>query len=647
MPDLLYFHRLKYPEIKKILLYMRLLVLLYCCFFLPPLLPAQSLQADLRTWSDPGTPLVQRLRAATQLCDHYIKTQPDSARLIAIPALELAQKNGLRLEQGKLLLSLGMAYRRNSQFENALQCYEQSLPLFEQLADWKGRAMAYKNLGEIYQLQSNFPKAIDCISRFLSIAESAGDSLMMADAYVGFSTIYYLDTENQAKMEAYLLDALAIYRRKKHESGLTFVYNNLCITYMERGDYKKALAYNDSCIGIQERRNDLFGLATALHNRAMIHQKLGYSEQALADYEREIAIFEQFGDQEGLSDAYTGIAQVWLDQKKYPAAIRYCEQALQIAVEMGGYNIREADACDCLYRAYKARGDERRALQYLERLVQVKDTLQAAETEEKLRAMELERDSLSREKIQFQKDVAYQKTLRQKNNTLALLLLLFLLGSLVGGGLWLRMLYFQRQSLLMQSRTERLENQQLLNEIALLKTQVNPHFLFNSLSILSSLVHKDPNLSEQFVEQLARSYRYILEQKDQPLVPLRTELEFIQSYTFLLKIRFEDKFDVHLEVAAADLDRYSIAPLTLQLLIENAVKHNRMSAKEPLVVRIFASADKLVVQNALRPRGEPIASTGTGLQNILNRYALLSDQPVWAGEREGGFVVEIPLMQTN
>ena len=100
----------------------------------------------------------------------------------------------------------------------------------------------------------------------------------------------------------------------------------------------------------------------------------------------------------------------------------------------------------------------------------------------------------------------------------------------------------------MQARSEALEKQQLLNEIDLLKTQVNPHFLFNSLSILSSLVHVNADLSEQFIEQLARSYRYILEQKDQPLVTLRTELEFIRSYAFLLKIRFENKFDLRVDL---------------------------------------------------------------------------------------------------
>ncbi|MCK8490356.1 MULTISPECIES: sensor histidine kinase [Spirosoma] len=195
-----------------------------------------------------------------------------------------------------------------------------------------------------------------------------------------------------------------------------------------------------------------------------------------------------------------------------------------------------------------------------------------------------------------------------------------------------------------QVRAERLEKENVQAQFAALKSQVNPHFLFNSLSILSSLVHADADLSEKFIDQLSRAYRYILEQKDNERVLLKTELEFIQAYRFLLNIRFENKFDVVINVPEADQSRYSIAPLTLQLLVENAVKHNRMSAKEPLHVYIQLDGENLIVQNNLQPRPQSEHSTGVGLQNIITRYALLTDQPVWVGENEGDFIVKIPLL---
>ncbi len=225
------------------------------------------------------------------------------------------------------------------------------------------------------------------------------------------------------------------------------------------------------------------------------------------------------------------------------------------------------------------------------------------------------------------------------NNGFFLLLMLSVFYLLTNRQALLRLEAFHR-------RTEQLENENLQAQLAALKNQVNPHFLFNSLSILSSLVHTDADLAEQFVEQLARAYRYTLEQKDHDLVPLGTELEFIKAYTFLLKIRFEDKFDVLLDISAAAQQSYRVAPLTLQLLVENAVKHNQMSNQHPLCVSIGIEGDELVVRNTLqrRPALLTAASTSVGLPNILNRYRLLTPRPVWAGEVGPQFVVRLPLL---
>ena len=194
-------------------------------------------------------------------------------------------------------------------------------------------------------------------------------------------------------------------------------------------------------------------------------------------------------------------------------------------------------------------------------------------------------------------------------------------------------------------RAEQLETENLQAQLAALKNQVNPHFLFNSLSILSSLVHLDAELSEQFIDRLAQAYRYTLEQKDHDLVPLATELDFIRAYTFLLKIRFEDQFDVVLTVPESAGLNYRIAPLTLQLLVENAVKHNQMASEQPLRVHIGCEADELVVRNTLQRRPAPAAaSTSVGLHNIRNRYRLLTDRPVRVVETAGEFIVHIPLL---
>ncbi len=180
-----------------------------------------------------------------------------------------------------------------------------------------------------------------------------------------------------------------------------------------------------------------------------------------------------------------------------------------------------------------------------------------------------------------------------------------------------------------------------------LKNQVNPHFLFNSLNVLSSLVHIDANLSEKFIDQLARSYRYLLEQKDNELVLLKTEIDFVQSFTFLLKIRFEEKLQVNIKLAA-EVMQYYVAPLTLQLLIENAVKHNIISVESPLVIDIYNQEDKsLIVSNNLQLREQQLPSTGVGLKNIRDRYKLMTQRPTEFYIENNKYIARIPLLKNN
>lgn len=198
----------------------------------------------------------------------------------------------------------------------------------------------------------------------------------------------------------------------------------------------------------------------------------------------------------------------------------------------------------------------------------------------------------------------------------------------------------------MIAEREEIEKGMALAQFESLKNQVNPHFLFNSLNVLASLVHIDADLSEKFIGQLARSYRYLLEQKDKELVPLKTEIEFVHSFAFLLKIRFEEKLKINIQLQAEIMDYY-VAPLTLQLLIENAVKHNIISAETPLVINISNEQETfLVVSNNLQLRQNRLPSTGVGQKNIISRYKMFSSIPPLFHQEGSTYIVKIPLIKT-
>ena len=193
---------------------------------------------------------------------------------------------------------------------------------------------------------------------------------------------------------------------------------------------------------------------------------------------------------------------------------------------------------------------------------------------------------------------------------------------------------------------EQLQQEYLQMRLQALKSQVNPHFLFNSLSVLSSLIHVSPETSERFIIQLAQAYRYILEQKDAELVELKEELEFLDAYFFLLQIRFGNKIILKKNIELTITD-WKVPPLTLQLLVENAVKHNKMSSTQPLTIELLARKNKIEVTNNHLPRENRDHSTGIGLNNIINRMAYVTGEKILITHNEKQFSVVIPLIKKN
>ena len=190
----------------------------------------------------------------------------------------------------------------------------------------------------------------------------------------------------------------------------------------------------------------------------------------------------------------------------------------------------------------------------------------------------------------------------------------------------------------------KLQKENLQSQFDVLKQQVNPHFLFNSLNVLTSLIRLEPELAEKFTEHLAKVYRYVLENKDNELVSLSTEINFLEAYIFLINIRFMDKIVVNIRIPE-EKKNYQIIPLAMQLLIENAIKHNAMSKKSPLVIDIFIDeTGNLNVVNNLQEREAHMTSTGVGLKNIQNRYRLLNNTVPVFEKSETHFTARIPLV---
>jgi len=198
----------------------------------------------------------------------------------------------------------------------------------------------------------------------------------------------------------------------------------------------------------------------------------------------------------------------------------------------------------------------------------------------------------------------------------------------------------ERQNAIVEIET--LKKEKLEAQLNSLKQQISPHFLFNSLSTLRTIVTDDN--SKNYILKLSNVFRYLLSFNENNLTTLQEELEFVKSYLYILKERFEDSLDVSIEVDENVLNKM-LPPLSLQLLIENAIKHNVLSLEEPLQIKVYNEGETmLVVSNNLQPKLSTEASTGKGLENISTRYKLLSNQTIVITNNSKVFEVKLPLL---
>ncbi|MDN3584591.1 sensor histidine kinase [Mucilaginibacter flavus] len=194
--------------------------------------------------------------------------------------------------------------------------------------------------------------------------------------------------------------------------------------------------------------------------------------------------------------------------------------------------------------------------------------------------------------------------------------------------------------------SERLEKESLISQFELLKNQISPHFLFNSLNALITLVPEDPQLSVLFIQKLSNVYRHILTYNEKNIVELKAELDFLKDYIFLFQMRFGENLIIDYRLTEV-IDHIMIVPFTMQMLVENAIKHNIISNRKPLTITVIQENEHIIIRNNLQKKTSGVESTHTGLNNIINRYKLLTEKKVDIVITDIDFSVSIPLILEN
>lgn len=193
-------------------------------------------------------------------------------------------------------------------------------------------------------------------------------------------------------------------------------------------------------------------------------------------------------------------------------------------------------------------------------------------------------------------------------------------------------------------KTEALARENVQSQLDALKNQLDPHFLFNSLNTLASLIDDENSPAQNYLDKLSDVYRYVLVSREKNTVTLEEEMQFLDAYIYLNKIRFRENLQVETQLLT-DTNQLHVAPLSIQMLIENAIKHNVVSKEKPLKIRIVQEDGFLTVENNLQEKMTFEKSTKVGLQNIINRYRLLTEQQVEILRNEWSFKVKLPLLE--
>lgn len=202
--------------------------------------------------------------------------------------------------------------------------------------------------------------------------------------------------------------------------------------------------------------------------------------------------------------------------------------------------------------------------------------------------------------------------------------------------------YYHRNLQKERILNEQLKKENIQSKYEVLKNQIDPHFFFNSLSVLTTLVYKDADESAEYVTQLSKLYRYMLDKNNSSLVELEKELKFLDSYIYLMKIRFKERLSFSINISDTTKTNSYIPPNTLQLLVENAIKHNKFSSEKPLNIEISESHENIRVSNNLDNRMQIAESSGIGLENIKLRYELLGGKHIQIQESPNQFIVTLP-----
>lgn len=538
---------------------------------------------------------------------------PIKVAKMADSMLLIAKKRKRPIDTGLLLLVKGITETCQGNNDKALKLHMKAYHLFDSIQSNEGKIISLGNLAAVELNMENYNKALQYLNTSLQLTDK-NDYNNLKDIYVN-SGVAYDHAGNYKKAIEYYKKAIPHIVKSKNYNSLAMNYHNMASAYSELKDLKSAEYYSLKALEFQKKSGSIRTLAIV----------------TLA-----------------LGDVYTDMGK--LDKsKKYLDICGKAARELKTPYYIQNYYTE-------YYQWLKKKGNYKLATVYSDSLLAITDTIYSEEMLQATSEVEAKfENNLKSKEIQLLK---VQKQLQdseiKKNLTWRYVLLLITILCLVIIFILYRNyklkqkanLLLSQENVALEQQNLKLENENILVQFETLKNQVSPHFLFNSLNSLTSLIKTNQNKAIEFTTLFSKIFRNTLELKEKHLIKLADELQHVTAYLHLQKMRFDENLIIETKVDSEALQCF-LPPFSLQMVVENAVKHNVISTESPLRITITNTKDFLVVTNNLQKRSYVEDSTHTGLKNIISRYRYITDLVPVFEVRNDMYVVELPILKED
>jgi len=505
----------------------------------------------------------EKVKVLIGLSANYLRISPEQSRVYAKQALECAKE--IHYERGIATSTnvIGVSYSSAGEYKEAIDHHLSALKIFIELKDTNAIGATYNNIGINYRKLGNFSQAIGNFQRALEIADHARDTTETLKALNNLGNVYKNWEKYYMALE-YYQKSLVILEKRTDKNSIPPVLNNLGEVYLQLGKDSIALGYFNRSLRISREMGASKGVVLSLMKIGDIHARQDKLDAAIEDYEDALQLNRNIGDKPTQGYLSHKLGKVYLLKKNYPAALPLLHDALHIIKDINELTFLK-EVYESLARYYYETGNYSQAYDHYKLYTEVKDTLYNRDSRKELTEMQTKYETEKKEHEIKTQQLKIEKQRARFYYFVSSIFLLVILAYLLFNRYKLRQKHF---------RTE-LEKKNIEIEQRLLRTQMNPHFIFNSLNSISSFISANNSGSAQtFLSKFARLMRYILDNSRKSFVPVDDEVNTLQLYMELERLRFNDKFDFSIGVEEGiDHENTYIPPMLIQPFVENSIIH--------------------------------------------------------------------------